>query len=176
MFCVGSVGLYSAGVIAGSEAPIDSWALWPVDAGGGGGGARGAVNSSSAAAALFAPPGRLDARGGGGASRLVLPSAGDAAVLERLLSRDSVLCASANRDGTEEVEAFRSCCGAVATVGVERSGVGVLVFRIAGVSESPRAGRSACFAGGYVAPGRSLCLGSSNGLTSELGDSTSLGD
>ena len=145
-----------------------------MDAGGGAGGARGAVNSSSATGLLEAP-GRLELRGGG-TSRLVLPAVGEPIAFERLLSRESVLCASANTDGSEEVDVCRSCGGAV-TVGVERSGVGVFVFRVAGLSESPRAGLSACFAGGYVALELSLlCFGSSNGFTSEPEDSTRFGD
>lgn len=174
ILCVRKDGLLNAGDCVGSDVPNDSCPLWPIDAGGGTGGARGAVNSSSATGLLWAP-GRLDARGGG-TSRLVLPAVGEPTVFERLLSRDSVLWASANTDGTEEVEAFRSCIGAV-TVGVERSGVGVFVFRVAGVRESPRVGLSACFAGGYVALELSfLCFGSSKGLTSESGDSTRFGD
>lgn len=171
--CFGSAALRRAGDNRGSSmVPKDSLFLCrSIDACGGAGGARGAVNSSLGMlllTALF----RLEARGGG-ASILVLVG-GD--WLERLLSRDIVLCASTNDAGFDETELLRSC-DAVIVVGVWTSGV-TFPFRAPGVRESPRTGLSACFGGtaAVIEPLTSLRFGSSNGLTPELREPADRGD
>ena len=77
--------------------------------------------------------------------------------LERLPSRDNVLCASVNEDGTDDCDCVLSCddvceCSWVdveATVGVEGSGVDDFDFDAVAFKESPLRGsdRSACFGG-----------------------------
>ena len=147
--------------------------------GGGGGACLGAIKSSLATDLLGAL-GRVADRGGGTTSKL---ARGGGSGLERLVSRDMVLCASTNEPGTDEVDTSLlcdDCAWAALLVGVGGSGVDCLDLAAAALRESPRSGRprSACRGGTGVLPGigASLRLGSSNGLIPEFCEATEIGE
>lgn len=103
--------------------------------------------------------------------------------LDRLLSREIVLCASTKEPGTEDADSWRPWDGLVdvaAVVGVGGSGEERRELGLSeeAASESPRAGLSGNFdgAGAWAEGWPSLRLGSSNGLIPDCGDSADTGD